>query len=98
MDLYADYIGLFFTNMLGKVSSTQGDGAAVTDPDGNVMPVGTYKHVWTSSSIPTLPKTATAYLAYPDNSLAFQFRGLGCDQIKLTVGSGTSFSQAAITH
>lgn len=97
MDLYPDYIGLFFTNMLGKVAATPGDGV-ITDPDGATIPVGAYRYVWQSSSIPTLPKTATAYLAYPDNNLAFNFRGLGCDQIKLTVGSGTSFSQSAITH
>ena len=98
MNLYPNYLGVFLTNALGAGTHTAGDGSAVTDPDSVVMPVGSHKWVWTSSNLPVLPKTAQVTLAYPDEGVFWQFKGAGCDQIKLTVGDGSNFSQMAVTH
>ena len=98
MNLYADYIGVFLTNALGAGTYTAGDGSAVKDPDNVTMPVGTNRWVWTSNSLPVLPKTAQITLAYPDEAVFWKFQGAGCDQIKLAVGQQGNFSQATITH
>jgi hypothetical protein len=86
--MYPDHIGWRLTHMLGPPTTVAGDGI-ITNPDSTVIPVGAYRHVWTSTSSSwggtgINPYTMQQVAAYKDQSVFVKVKGCGCDTLSLT--------------
>jgi hypothetical protein len=79
---YPDTLGFLYKLGLGAPTTTAGDGI-ITDPDGDVIPTGAYRHVWTAPFGPTgiNPQTAEFTLGYDD--VFFELRGAALDEFTL---------------
>jgi hypothetical protein len=81
---YPDVLGELLCMMYGLPTSTAG-GAGVTDPDGNAIPAGATRHVWTSSTFGpsgSLAQTAEIIGAY-NTDLYKRVRGAACTSLEI---------------
>lgn len=82
--LYPNLLGALLTYMLGRPTTTAGNGV-ITDPDSVVIPVGVTRHVWTAPFGPTgsSPLTFQADAAYRDQSTYFKLKGCGVQSLAI---------------
>lgn len=88
--LYPNLIGWLFTYMMGRPTTTAGNGV-ITDPDAVVIPVGATRHVWTAPFGPTgsSPLTFQADAAYRDQTTYFKLKGCAVQSLAIdTPGTG----------
>lgn len=91
------YLGLLLTAIAGSITTVQGDGSTIKDPENNVIPVGAYRHTITFKQAEP-PQTLRLRMASGDgkyrkasgmgvNSLEFGFDGgalsLACELLGL---------------
>lgn len=83
---YPDTWGFLLKLILGAPTTTQGDGSAVLDPDGNAIPASAYRHVWTAPFGPTGSEPLTAHwqVAYEDQSVWFDINGAALRTLAIT--------------
>ena len=81
---YPDTLGFLLKLGLGAPTSTAGDGV-ITDPDGDTIPTGATRHVWTAPFGPAgiNPQTAEFTAGYDDEDIFFELRGAGLDELSL---------------
>ncbi|HWC08900.1 MAG TPA: hypothetical protein VG458_07605 [Solirubrobacterales bacterium] len=75
---YANYLGVLLYMLFGDVTTTEGDGVAVKDPDEVAVPKKAWKHVFKKKTGAT-PKTARMTLAYFDKWI--RARGVSCNSL-----------------
>lgn len=84
---YPDLLGWRLTHILGAPETIVGDGE-VTDPDGNVVPVGAFMHVWQAPFGPAGPSplTADVLAGYKDEDVFVQLTGCGAEELSISSG------------
>jgi hypothetical protein len=82
--LYPDVAGFFLKEILGPPTTTAGNGV-ITDPDGQVIPTGCFRHVWTAPFGPSgfSPQTAQLQAAYKDESTFFKLKGAAAQTLSI---------------
>lgn len=75
---YANYLGVLLFMLFGEVTSVEGDGVAVKDPDEVAVPKKAWKHTFKKKAGAT-PKTARVTLAYIDKWI--RARGVACGSL-----------------
>ncbi len=82
---YPNLFGLPLLAFFGSVTTTAGDGI-ITDPDGNTIPVGAYKHVFSYKT--GIDARTLAYQGADQHGNFWHATGMGIKEIKLAGNKG----------
>jgi len=83
---YPGVLGALLLGACGSVTTTQGDGSAVKDPDDAAIPATAYRHVYAWATGST-PQTFQAQAA-PPVGLFYKATGMGIDSLNFAVEDG----------
>lgn len=84
--VYPGVLGALLLGSCGSVTTTQGNGTSVVDPDSVSIPATAYRHVYAWAT-GTTPQTFQAYGA-PPVGLFYKSTGLGIDTLAFSVDEG----------
>ncbi len=83
---YPNLVGIGLLLALGNVTSTPGDGI-ITDPDGNTIPVGAYKHVFAYKT--GIDVRTMSYWGQDQDANNWHATGMGLETLKISGTKGS---------
>jgi len=93
--LYPGSLGILLLLACGGVTTTEGDGATVVDPDSTAIPSSAYRHVF-SWDLTNPPQTAQVYHGNKGDGLFYKGQGVAIDRLDFAPEGGVWRATAAM--